>query len=266
MLINMKKVAKNFLPPFAYNFIKYLAMKVKRITLYKYLKKNLIYKDLYLGESVCIIGNGPSINQSKDFIKQFKNTIAMNNFHKSSFSDSIKPVAYCIGEPVSSDAWSDPLTIKAKSNAKTYWVDISNARVHTKENRTIFNYVNGILQPNDRGYIGDMHSDSLGSQTTAVLAIQVAIYMGFSNITLVGFEHSWLATPDHLSHFYSSRKDDDDTIDQFTYDELMNKCVLMWSQYRTIQKYAEKNNITIKNATPNSYLDVFPRQAINISI
>ena len=249
----------SIVPPIFLNALKFVFIWILRFPLRKHLKKNKEYKDLFYDKTVCVIGNGPSVSNSQDFIEGFEHVIVMNDFYRGSFANKIKPVAYCVGEPTSSEAWSDPAKIESKYEADSYWIDISNAKVHEEKTRKKFHYVNGLVPPNSMGYIGALEKSSLGHQTTAILAIQVAIYLGFKKITLIGFEHSWLATPSKLDHFYSNEKDEDDIIDRFTYDELMNKCLLMWSQYKTIRKFANKNGILIENATPNSFLDVFPK-------
>ena len=102
---------------------------------------------------------------------------------------------------------------------------------------------------------------SLGAQTTAVLALQVAIFMGFKKINLVGFEHSWLATPTFLPHFYSDVKDDDDHISNMSYLDLIESCRLMWKQYECVKVCAESRGIEIVNLTPDTFLDVFSKSS-----
>jgi hypothetical protein len=240
---------QSFIPPFIFLFLKYLFLSFKNFPYRKLIKKNKKIMGQYDGESVCIVGNGPSINSCEDYIKSFNNIIVMNNFYKGEIAKYVKPVAYCIGEPTHSRSWSDPIKIQSQYDSGSFWIDVSNAKMHSKESQDMFNYVSGCISPNSNGLIGSMHGSCLGYQTTAVLAIQVAIYLGFKNITLVGFEHSWLATPDQLAHFYSKERDQDDMIH-------------MLSQYKTINHYAQKNNILISNATPNSFLDVFPQTKI----
>jgi len=227
---------------------------------YKILVKNKRFKDLYKGETVVILGNGPSVNNDIELVKSSQYVIVMNNFFKSEVLKDIKPVAYCVGEPVSSNAWSNPDHIINNSNAKSYWLHGSNIpAVKNLKNKDVQFVIPAII-PNSSGVIGSPASVTLGFHTTAVLSIQIAIYLGFEDIRLVGFDHSWLATPTQLAHFYSDTKDVDDVIGEMSYLDLIKSCESMWLQYLTIKKYAENTNILITNCTRGSYLDVFVKE------
>ena len=51
----------------------------------------------------------------------------------------------------------------------------------------------------------DLTEPALHYQSTSQMAIAAAIYMGFSEIYLVGFDHNWLCTKEISPHFYEER-------------------------------------------------------------
>ena len=110
-------------------------------------------------------------------------------------------------------------------------------------------------------------------QNVIQAAIFSAIYMGFKKIYLIGVDMTsvfmtYEADDDGKtvilkdSHAYSfSEKEINTMLNRFRYDNefMMKDYAIVFSIYKKIKKYAEKNNIEVYNATKGGGLDVFDR-------
>jgi hypothetical protein len=224
------------------------------------LATNIFWRDAFSGERVYVVGNGPTLLSFDRRAFRGQRLIVMNSFHHAEWKREVDIVAHCIGEPRLSPSWSDPTETINGTDSASYWLHFSSCGQFpsvTPDKK--LHYVLSGYGPHIHGHRQlRLHRVSLAYQTTAQLAIMVALYMGFKDIILLGFDHDWLATPDFSRHFYSSQRDPSDTLHTFTYHQILTVVLRMWEIYYALQSAAEAHGATIRNATPNSYLDVFP--------
>ena len=185
----------------------------------------------------------------------------MNNFHLSELSNSLTSVAHCAGEPPCSSAWSDPSKMIHGIKSSTYWFNASAyGHLPDLDKDKNVNYILGGIAPRIwSGREVDLGAVTLNYQTTAIMAIEVAIYMGFNKIKLIGFDHDWLANPDYSRHFYSDKKSNDDTLGELEYRVVLDFVAKMWDSYYALLDTSRKYDISIVNETENSFLDVFKK-------
>ena len=121
--------------------------------------------------------------------------------------------------------------------------------------------VNYVFPAYEPGLFGSrdikLERPTLSYQTTAQLAIMVAIHMGFEQIYLHGFDHDWLASKSHLKHFYSEDRDETDYLHSWGYYEAICMMERMWRIYIRIRKLSRRRGVKIFNCSNQSYLDVF---------
>jgi hypothetical protein len=189
----------------------------------------------------------------------------MNSFDRADWKDDVEIVAHCLGEPRKSSSWGGHISGSINgTKSASYWLHLSSkGYLHSIDHGKNLNYVLPVFEPGiypNRKI--ELHFPTLAYQTTAQLAILVALYMGFSEIFLLGFDHDWLASPKYSKHFYSNDKDPEDTLDRFTYLGIIDFTKRMWNIYYKLQEISEIHNAKIYNMTENSYLDVFKRVAL----
>jgi hypothetical protein len=93
------------------------------------------------------------------------------------------------------------------------------------------------------------------------VALSLAIYFGFSEINLLGFDHDWFNGP--MVYFYD-KKDHKVGIEEknvsFADSEFqMRRHAFIFKKYKAL--YALHGNIINCNANQNTYVDVFPRNS-----
>ena len=104
-----------------------------------------------------------------------------------------------------------------------------------------------------------------------VICIQLAIYMGFKEIYLLGTEHDFLTTKKY-AYFYDRKQavtgDTDITTDAdsnlvMNFSDAIADAYALWNNYKVVRRIAQKNDIKIYNATMGGALDLFPRVDFN---
>ena len=262
------------------------------------LNKNLEIEGLHQGQRCFIFGTGPSM---KDLdLDKFKAepVFVVNDFDRHPQFKSLQRVHQVIP-----DAWyfmEDKKTyfwdrLKHKSDhadPKTvYFFHIKGKDLITREG--LFNK-NKIYYLNSQGIISEHFDFNIDLDKTLpwpknslLSCLMIAVYMGFKEIYLLGFEHSYLATHTGLeqgksrsvNHFYvnteleetSKMKESEaeeilrrrfkwDREINNTYEEKMIIFLQLFKNYRLFYQKVRKlyPEIKIFNATPNSFLDVFP--------
>lgn len=253
-----------FIPHFLLDVLRLTMGVFKTIRFYNTLKKNKIFKDSKKGKTVFVIANGPSlINYDHKKIKD-KDVIVMNNFDLCSWKSEVNIVAHCIGEPINSSHWgNEQIEISNRTNSKSYWYHYSVKndiyKYENKKNWELFHFVAPIIPEGiffNRNF--NLSSCTLGYSTTAQMSLMLAIYMGYSQINLIGFDHDMLKNRNVSPHFYQEGKGAL-LVDKSneTYISIMRRCLKMWNRYYKIKYVADFKKIKITNLTKNTYLDVF---------
>ncbi len=227
------------------------------------IRANKRWRGIYLGERVFVLANGPSLSMLDRKLLKGEKVIVMNSFDRSEWKDEVHIVAHCIGEPHSAASWSESEMVRSinGTNSESYWLHFSSRnRLSNVEESKAVHYVFPAFEPGIWGKRQfELHRPTMGYQTTAQLALQVALYMGFREIALLGFDHDWLANRDYSRHFYSATRDSSDKIGEFTYLEIISFMHRMWTIYHRIKDTADISGASISNLTPTTCLDVFRR-------
>ncbi len=233
-----------------------------------------------------ILGNGPSL-KNQDILKlKNEETFVVNNFWNYPKYIEFNPKYY---------VFLDTNTFVKTNNKSNYSKEefIRNASLVSKLPTNFFFHidaknmvdVNGLFPSNKLNYLVlngffkeglnfniDISRVIPNTKNVIVASIIIAVYMGFEEVYLLGCEHSFLATPheyDVSDHFYKSENYDlnnPEAVKYYTpdptvsYETLMHDTKILFKNYRLLKtKLAyEKPNVRIYNATPNSFLDMFP--------
>ncbi len=213
------------------------------------------FKDRHLNEACFIIGNGKSLTlEDLEIIENIKDvkTFASNRIYKLYDETKWRPNYYVAFEPefvtqnidkiVNVDADFVFLNMIGKKKCHNHppkrvvWLNCTSSfciNRYTTKNIS-FSY-------DPANYIGDGYS-------VTFTALQLAVYMGFKTIYLIGMDH--YVSKRSFSHFYESSKAEYNTD---TYLEGIE------FGYRKAKESAEKMGVKILNATRGGKLEVFQR-------
>ncbi|MDH5525730.1 MAG: hypothetical protein OEY97_00300 [Nitrospirota bacterium] len=236
----------------------------------KALSRNADLKGALDGRRCFILGNGPSLNEL-DLTRIFGEvTFVVNLFHRSPLLDRWSPTYWVGVDPkikeIASDPWVQEFVsgVSERVRAKSYFVPVQ-ARQALEESGVFagkdlrYLYQRGDVDPTVEGFELDLTRPLPSCQTTPVMCIQLAMYMGASEIYLIGMDHDWLKYgQEGYRHFFPPQPGDTGVGD-WPYDKLASAVVRMWEGYRRQRTYAERHGIRIYNATKGGFLDVFER-------
>jgi|TARA_B110000114_G_C15081937_1_gene394471 hypothetical protein len=214
-------------------------------------------KNIKAGKEVVVLGNGPSVLLYPEDKLISKDLIVMNDFYKSHLATKVAPIAYCVGEPPTSSAFVDP-SIFLKDKNTHYWFPYAYKPFVQAEAYSICYFYSGFGHTNWNGRSVELSRMTLGYQSTSQMAIQIAMYLGYTKISLLGFDHDWLASPNFSSHFYSDEHQENDHLNRLSYREVIQSSANLWDYYEALYVTAKLQNISIINISEGSYLDVFP--------
>ena len=96
----------------------------------------------------------------------------------------------------------------------------------------------------------------------AYTAIQLAVYMGFSELYLLGVDHSFQTYQDKDGNVIFDPSVKDYFCDHYNHDKeqlYVPKLDLSTLSFIAAQSYTESHPVTIYNATRGGKLEVFPR-------
>ena len=245
------------------NFFKYEILKLS----YKNLKEHLInlkLKDKHKGERCFIIGNGPSLNiNDLDMLKN-EITFAVNRIYLMFDRTDWRPTYYlCADQFLYKQDYKIIEDIDAKlkftfsnnavSIGKVYndLVYLNRAQINNqKYNNFSYDIINGLCS-------------SKGSSLN--LVVQIAVYMGFSEIYLLGVDCSakteilpdgTIIHHDNIKHMHFSEKYEKNMQDLYDIGCPLYKVTQAWE---IAKEACERVGVTIKNATRGGKLEVFER-------
>ena len=255
---------------------------------YKYgkvLGRNRVLKTSELGRRCFILGTGPSISDQD--ILRFRNeeTFIVNNFWKHPDYRELNPKYYVVTDPTFFPSFEGEKTDTIEDMMRR------NGIVSSLPTKLFYNVKgekfiqkNKLFPNNEIYYIcqnGFFKSDlNFNVEIDKVIpevknvvlgALMIAGYMGFEEIYLLGCEHDFLAHPsfyEGFKHFYEEKKYDlaDKkevayyNLNVKSYEDVIEFYRLTFRNYRLFKEKIAKThpNVKIYNATPESFLDVFP--------
>lgn len=231
------------------------------------------FEKAYQGKRCFIIGNGPSL--TPDDLDLIKNEVcfAANTIYKIFPYTKWRPTFYCIqDEKVLMDIAKDNLKDKTKECIATFVRMYSN-RIVRKENIEL----NNIIFVPIWGRLTSRYSAPFSERADKVvydgsmvtyLSIQLAVYMGFEKIYLLGMDHNFPYRRNRndeievndttvVAHFWEK---EDKSINIGTTKFRANYHELAENSYREAEAFSQKSGrFRIYNATRGGKLEVFER-------
>lgn len=216
---------------------------------YKYLSK---YKDTFKGKRCFIIGNGPSLRpEDLEKIKKNKDiSFGCNGIHKIYNRTTWRPDYYFYGdlEAFSKDKFLD-------DNQLFFLSDLFEEYVEKKDNILFFHHQTNTNDDNVSNFSKDICEGVFGGRTVTYMMLQFAVYMGFSEIYLLGVDFSWGENGGN-THFCEGYVDKE--YEKKIKQNIIHKEFLI-KNYRVARDETEKIGVNIYNATRGGKLEVFKR-------
>lgn len=235
------------------NYSKILKLFDNSKLLSQYYNKNLLnYKNIYSEKTCFIIGTGPSLLTS-DLELLMKNNVicfSMNYIYKV-FGDTLWRPQYYMAEDcrmlenyegMKSVEYSGVECLFLADTSDKYWtnntIDARHEKYHLHLDMSEFRIPKFSEEIEWRIYEGG---------TVTYSCIQMANYMGFNNIILLGVDSNSKPNGSY-EHFYKEEK-----LTSIRFDDLVE------NGYKSAREYAEKHQKHIYNASRGGNMDIFER-------
>lgn len=222
-------------------------------------------KDIHKGERCFVIGNGPSLH-SEDLDKlNGEWTFASNRIYEIFDQTSWRPSYYFAVDPVflhenrkMLDAYNLHHMFLAVDEKDTAGCAINKVtRIHFTE--FYFKIVKPEVWNDLTSYVSTDISDHFSNGYTVTFqSIQMAIYMGFSEIYLLGVDFNYSVIYDAEGNVHV----DDNVTDYFsgkTYPSSLQNYESNLQAYNAAREYCDNHGIRIMNATRGGKLEAFER-------
>lgn len=239
------------------------------------LNKNRKFKNIHTGKRLFVLCCGPSIQKMNLTVLKDEITMAVHSFYLHKDIYDIQPKYYCNAQWGYNEKMTKELELQYIKELKRhvgksqYFFSvmekdlIEKSSIFQSEELNYYFYgINSFLYEDI-----DICQGIMPPQSVSILCLQLALYMGFKEIYLLGTEHDTLNS-NYYKHFYSvsdsiiskeSEETDEDGNLNDTFEHQLFCIYNLWEQYKVIKKIAEKNNIKIYNATLGGRLDLFER-------
>lgn len=249
----------------------------RKIAEMKFLQNNLKFKDCHKGERCFILACGPSIKQQDLTLLKGETCITVSNFYVHKDYDKIRPAYHCVPDVLGGHKgyiteeyavkWFREMeertgqSVMFLSAGDKEWIE----RHGLFRNREVsYLYFGGSWEEIERTGI-DLTRSVPGVQSVSIMALTIAIYMGFKDIYLLGCDHDWILHYGTSVHFYEENESILATRAGYgewantDLEEQLKCCWVLWSQYKAIRRYIEAKGGKVYYANRGGLLDVFPR-------
>lgn len=214
------------------------------------------FKDIHLNKRIFLVATGPSLNIADlDKLYQYQEyCMSFNGIFHAFDKTKWRPDYYNVNDLMASQRWKNniiDLQCEAKFVADVAWYYEKKDKI---KNLYRYHLYRKDLQSKngDSDFSYNFAEGVYGGTTVVYSGIQMAIYMGFKEIYLLGTDCNY-SFSDKSTHFYMDSK-----------EERSNKAqeregFRMIQDYEMAKKYADKCGVKIYNATRGGMLEVFER-------
>ena len=232
--------------------IKAFFRKLRLGTSYQKYEPMKLYQNRHKGQRCFIVATGPS--QSIEDFNKLKGeiTFSVNSIY-TCFSDTDwRPTYYCVQDRVVYEK-----NCKGIDELKAAQRFISDSIPQAYRKGDILYPTNERFHHCFNGYkfrirfSDDSSKVVFAANTIVYSAIQLAVYMGFSEIYLTGCDCNYTSPKKHFNHDTNEKIES-----KIKLDEIGN---LMLASYRAAKKYTDTHPVKIYNATRGGKLEIFPR-------
>jgi hypothetical protein len=212
------------------------------------------YKDIYRGKRCFIIGNGPSLqkNDLECLHKNHEITFAANQIYRIFDEVTWRPDYYCCVDDLLINQCIDAIAV-IECKDKFLFDYFNYPYVLEKKQNIQYIHIKGMeYETESPKFSDDITKEIYMGYTVTYAMLQIACYMGFKEIYLIGVDHS-----DFNKHFIHNYYEKDMKTYPFTYG---NRALLA---YKSAKRYCDKNKINVYNVTRGGKLEVFERRDFN---
>lgn len=218
------------------------------------------FKNIHTNQERCfIVATGPSLRMEDLDLLNTRNevTFSVNRVYKAFSQTKWRPTYYCISDKENfllfeNDILNLNLPYKFLSDWHLpFWQKYKSGTHGLYRYHMLAEYD----RENEDAFSEDITNGIYGGSTVIYITIQLAIYMGFKNIYIIGADCEYRGDgKEEHNHFISGYIDSNNTTKPYKL-----AVEQIFKDYQNAKNYADKHGIKIYNATRGGKLEVFER-------
>ena len=214
------------------------------------------FKNIHRGEKCFVVGTGPSLKVEDIELLKGQVCFGVNTLFKIFNNTSWRPDYYCVIDP---RTYSNIRKQLCENNVCNVFIAQNRMKEGFDEKNSIpFNlecssfYKIGLKNHlKTMKFSGDIVRQVYDGASVVFAALQIAVYMGFSSIYLLGTDCNYDTNVLHASELGYSK--------DYNYNWTKQTGLTMIEGFKVASEYAKKHGIKVYNATRGGMLEVFPR-------
>lgn len=224
--------------------------------------------NMFIGERCFIIGNGPSLNKHDLSLLENEYTFGVNSFYYKTRETGFRPTFYVVED---SSVMKENIEEIKNFYAPFKFFPTIYKNLHPKDPNTFFFTMNrGFYEKSSLNYCiprfsPDATKELYCGQSVTFINLQLAYFMGFTEVYLIGMDFSYVIPESHKRNGDVLLSDSDDPNhfhkDYFGKGKTWKdpKLERVGMNYRMAKIAYDSTNRKIYNATIGGELEVFPR-------
>ncbi len=214
-------------------------------------------KNIHRGKRIFIIATGPSLTLDDVNMLKDEYTMGLNSFFRMYEKIDWRPTYYALLDENGMSRYKKNGVIPEVQNlAKDKCFMNSTSKSLTRSAKTIFVHLSKLDHFINYGSLRFKYSpDALFGMydfyTITNTAIQLAMYMGFQDIYIIGVDNNFIGPKEH---FEETRGDAKHTIESGLHTQMV-----MDAGYKEMRRIADKAGVNVYNATRGGRVEAFPR-------
>lgn len=233
------------------------------IIYYRKLYRNKNYESVFRdlknskkGRRCFVVGNGPSLRVEDLNMLQNEDCFGTNEIHRIFNQTKWRPKYYLIMDRYSK---STPSQIEKLDCEYVFLGDYYCRFNEVRRKNYIclhqhFNYNEDYYEFSD-----NIEKCIINSPTVSYGAMQIAAYLGYAEIYLLGFDHNYAFEFDEKGNVISTGKQNTHFFKDDVPEDIIANVWGMTKAYEAFGRYAKEHHITVRNATRGGKLEVFER-------
>ena len=208
------------------------------------------------GKRCFIVGNGPSLTVEQ--LEQIKDEdcFGSNRIYKMFDRTAWRPKYYVI-----QDRYDNTKSIYEKVDIKNFFVSDFYWKEHGMKNphAICYHIKRNLKQSREIPFSNDVSKYIQAASTVTYTMIQLAAYMGYSEIYLIGMDHTYANVTNDKGQIIKKNNVKNHAFEDETPNEVVANIAYMELAYSVAREYCESHGIKIYNATIGGELEVFKR-------
>lgn len=253
---------------YVHNFIRFwyrIFMKMPRSFILKKSNRRLINRsipaiktiqNIHDGQRCFIVGNGPSLTISDLEKLKGETSFGTHRIYEIYKWTSWRPTYYCAQDhALIVNSFHE---INNKILSQKYIALVETLRYPQILDAMYFNLKKEEYSDGFPGFSDDISNKIVSGSTVTYMCLQIAVYMGFKEIILLGIDHNYSRMIDQNGNLVNQKSITDHFSDNDKSENIprLDKSTLA---YLAAKQYADSHRIKIYNATRGGKLEVFER-------